>query len=63
MKAFLRPLVFALLLTVWLPSPSRGDTLTVPDSDAWKYVGQNVAVEGIVSAVSTSKETCSCRPS
>ena len=55
MKALLRLSVFAFLLTVSLPCPTRADT-TVSDSDAWKYVGQNVAVEGVVTAVSTSKK-------
>ena len=56
MKALLRLSVFAFLLTVWLPSPSRADPPTVSACDAWKYVGQNVAVEGVVTVVSTTKK-------
>ena len=56
MKALLRLLVFAFLWTVWFPPPSRADPPTVSACDAWKYVGQNVAVEGIVTVVSTTKK-------
>jgi hypothetical protein len=56
MKALLRLLVFAFLWTVWFPPPSRADPPTVSACDAWKHVGQNVAVEGIVTVVSTTKK-------
>ena len=56
MKELLRLLVFAFLWTVWFPPPSRADTPTVSACDAWKYVGQNVAVEGVVTVVSTTKK-------
>ena len=56
MKALLRLLVFAFLWTVWFPPPSRADPPTVSACDAWKYVGQNVAVEGVVTVVSTTKK-------
>jgi hypothetical protein len=49
-------LVLAFLLTVWLPSPSQADTPTISASDAWMYVGKNVSVEDVVTAVSTSKK-------
>ena len=38
-----------------LPAPVRADT-TVSACDAWMYVGQSVAVEGVVTAVSTSRK-------
>jgi hypothetical protein len=56
MKALLRLLVFAFLWTVWFPPPSRADPPTVSACDAWKYVGQNVAVEGVVTVVSTTRK-------
>ena len=43
-------------MTGWLLSPSRADAPIVPDPDAWMYVGKNVTVEGVVTAVSTSKK-------
>lgn len=55
MKAFLRLSLLAILFTAWLPVPVRADT-TVSACDAWMYVGQNVAVEGVVTAVSTSRK-------
>jgi DNA/RNA endonuclease YhcR with UshA esterase domain len=56
MKTLLRISVVAFLLTGWLLSPSRADAPIVPDPDAWTYVGKNVTVEGVVTAVSTSKK-------
>jgi hypothetical protein len=41
---------------VWLPSPSRAAPPTISACDAWKYVGQNVTVEGVVTVVSTTKK-------
>ena len=55
MKAFLGVSLLAILFTAWLPVPVRADT-TVSACDAWMYVGQNVAVEGVVTAVSTSRK-------
>jgi DNA/RNA endonuclease YhcR with UshA esterase domain len=55
MKALLRLSLLAFLFTTPLPSPTRADT-TVSACDAWMYVGQNVAVEGVVTAVTTSKK-------
>ena len=55
MKALLRLSLLAFLFTTSLPSPTRADT-TVSACDAWMYVGQNVAVEGVVTAVTTSKK-------
>ena len=56
MKALLRLSVFAFLLTVGLASPSRAASPTISACDAWKYVGQNVTVEGVVTVVSTTKK-------
>src|SRR5215469_16708769 len=55
MKALLRLSFLEFLFTTSLSSPTRADT-TVSAYDAWMYVGQNVAVEGVVTAVSTSKK-------
>jgi hypothetical protein len=49
-------LVFAFLSMEWLPSPSRAAPPTISACDAWKYVGQNVTVEGVVTVVSTTKK-------
>src|SRR5215471_10717102 len=54
MKALLRLSFLEFLFTTSLSSPTRADT-TVSAYDAWMYVRQNVAVEGVVTAVSTSK--------
>jgi DNA/RNA endonuclease YhcR with UshA esterase domain len=55
MKVLLRLLVFTLILTLWLPSPSRADPAAVPDSEAAQHIRQNTSVEGVVTAVYTSK--------
>jgi hypothetical protein len=56
MRELLRPSVFVFLLTGWLPSLCRADPPTISACDAWKYVGQNVAVEGVVTVVAATKK-------
>ena len=56
MREILRLSVFAFLLTVWLPSLSRADPPTISACDASKYVGKNVAVEGVVTVVAKTKQ-------
>jgi DNA/RNA endonuclease YhcR with UshA esterase domain len=54
MKTLLRLLISVLFVTAPLASPSRAQTPVVV-SDA-QYIGQNVTVEGVVTAVSTSRK-------
>jgi DNA/RNA endonuclease YhcR with UshA esterase domain len=56
MNMLLRLIVVAFLSTVWLSSPSWADTPIVSDSEAAQHIGQNVIVEGVVTAVFSSKK-------
>jgi len=57
MKAFLRLLMSVLFVTAPLASPLRAQTaVVVSDTQAAQYIGQNVTVEGVVTAVSTSQK-------
>jgi hypothetical protein len=56
MNEFLRLITAVLLLSFWTPLQSPGDTLVIPDSQAAQHIGQNVSVEGVVMAVSTSRK-------
>jgi hypothetical protein len=57
MKAFLRLLMSVLFATTPLVSPARAQTLlVVSDAQAAEHIGQDVTVEGVVSAVSTSRK-------
>ena len=56
MKAFLRLLMSVLFVTAPLASPLRAQTAVVIDTQAAQYIGQNVTVEGVVTAVSTSQK-------
>jgi len=57
MKAFLRLLMSVLFVTAPLASPLRAQTaVVVSDTQAAQYIGQNVTVEGVVTAVSTSRK-------
>ncbi len=57
MKAFLRLLMSVLFVMAPLASPLRAQTpVVVSDTQAAQYIGQNVTVEGVVTAVSTSRK-------
>jgi DNA/RNA endonuclease YhcR with UshA esterase domain len=56
MKAFLRLLMSVLFVTAPFASPLRAQTAVVIDTQAAQYIGQNVTVEGVVTAVSTSQK-------
>ena len=57
MKAFLRLLMSVLFMTAPLASPLRAQTpVVVSDTQAAQFIGQNVTVEGVVTAVSTSRK-------
>ena len=57
MKAFFRLLMSVLFVTAPLASPLRAQTaVVVSDTQAAQYIGQNVTVEGVVTAVSTSQK-------
>jgi DNA/RNA endonuclease YhcR with UshA esterase domain len=57
MKAFLRLLMSVLFVTATLASPLRAQTpVVVSDAQAAQYIGQNVTVEGVVTAVTTSRK-------
>ena len=57
MKAFLRLLMSVLFVTAPLASLSRAQTpLIVSDAQAEQHLGQDVTVEGVVTAVSTSRK-------
>jgi DNA/RNA endonuclease YhcR with UshA esterase domain len=56
MNTLLRLIVVAFLSTAWPSAPSRADTPIVSDSEAAQHIGQNVALEGVVTAVSTSRK-------
>ena len=53
-----RPLLISVLfVTAPLASPSRAQTpVVVSDAQAAQYTGQNVTVEGVVTAVTTSRK-------
>jgi hypothetical protein len=55
MKVLLRLLAYTLLLAAWLPSPCPAESATVPDAEAAQHIGEHASVEGVVTAVSTSK--------
>jgi DNA/RNA endonuclease YhcR with UshA esterase domain len=55
MKAFLRLLMSVLFVMAPLAFLSRAQTpVVISDTQAAQYIGQNVTVEGVVTAVSTS---------
>ena len=57
MKAFLRLLMSVLFVTAPLASPSGAQTpVVVSDAQAAEHIGQNVTVEGVATAVSTSRK-------
>jgi len=57
MKAFIRLLMSVLFVTAPLPSPSLAQTpVVVTDTEAAEYIGHDVTVEGVVTAVSTSRK-------
>lgn len=56
MNTLPRLIVVALIATVSLSSPSWADTPIVNDSEAAQHIGQNLAVESIVTVVSTSRK-------
>jgi DNA/RNA endonuclease YhcR with UshA esterase domain len=57
MKAFLRLLMCVLFVTAPLASPSLAQTpVVVSDTEAAQHIGQDVTVEGVVTAVSTSRK-------
>jgi DNA/RNA endonuclease YhcR with UshA esterase domain len=57
MKAFLRLLMSVLFVTSPLASPSGAQTpVVVSDAQAAEHIGQNVTVEGVVTAVTTSRK-------
>jgi DNA/RNA endonuclease YhcR with UshA esterase domain len=57
MKTFLRLLISVLFVTSPLASQSEAQTpVVVSDAPASQYIGQNVTVEGVVTAVSTSRK-------
>jgi DNA/RNA endonuclease YhcR with UshA esterase domain len=57
MKTFLRLLISVLFVTSPLASKSQAQTpVVVSDAQAAQYIGQNVTVEGVVTAVSTSRK-------
>jgi DNA/RNA endonuclease YhcR with UshA esterase domain len=57
MTSLIRFLTLAALVVGSLSITALAQTSTViPDSDAPQHIGQNVAVEGVVTAVSTSKK-------
>ena len=57
MKTFLRLLISVLFVTSPLASKSQAQTpVVVSDAQAAQYIGQNVTVEGVVIAVSTSQK-------
>ena len=51
-----RLIITVLVLLLLTPLQSRGDTLTIPDSEAAQHIGQKANVEGVVILVSTSKK-------
>jgi hypothetical protein len=51
-----RVIVSVLLLLLCTQSESRADSLVIPDSEAGQPIGQNVTVEGVVTAVFTSSK-------
>jgi hypothetical protein len=56
MKAFLRLLMSVLFVTAPVGSPARAQTpVVVSDAQAEQHIGQDVTVEGVVTAVSTSR--------
>jgi DNA/RNA endonuclease YhcR with UshA esterase domain len=55
MNTLFRLIKVAFLLSAWLTSPLQADTPIVTDSEAAQHIGQNATVEGVVTAVSTSK--------
>ena len=57
MKAFLRLLMSVLFVTAPLASQSRAQApVVVSDTQAEQYLGQDVTVEGLVTAVTTSRK-------
>jgi hypothetical protein len=57
MKTFLRLLISVLFVTSPLASKSQAQTpVVVSDAQAAQYIGQNVTVESVVTAVSTSRK-------
>jgi DNA/RNA endonuclease YhcR with UshA esterase domain len=57
MKAFLRLLMSVLFVTGLFASPSRAQApVVVSDTQAEQHLGQNVSVEGFVTAVTTSRK-------
>ena len=57
MKTFLRLLVSVLFVTAPVASLSRAQApVVVSDAQAAQYIGQNATVEGVVTAVSTSRK-------
>jgi hypothetical protein len=57
MKAFLRLLISVLFVTAPIASPARAQTpVVVSDAQAKQHIGQDVTVEGVVTAVSTSRK-------
>jgi DNA/RNA endonuclease YhcR with UshA esterase domain len=57
MKAFVRLLMSVLFVMGLFASPSGAQTpVVVSDTQAAQYIGQNVTVEGVVTAVTTSRK-------
>ena len=57
MKAFLRLLMSVLFVTAPVASPARAQTpVVVSDAQSEQHIGQDVTVEGVVTAVSTSRK-------
>ena len=57
MKAFLRLLMSVLFVTAPVASPARAQTpVVVSDAQAEQHIGRDVTVEGVVTAVSTSRK-------
>jgi len=57
MRTLLCLILLPVIASVWLSSPSGAQTqVVINDSEAPQHVGENVAVEGVVTAVSRSKK-------
>jgi DNA/RNA endonuclease YhcR with UshA esterase domain len=56
MNTPLRLILISLFSLLWFASPSQADTQTISDSEAAQRIGQNMTVEGVVTAVSTSRK-------
>ena len=57
MKAFVQLLMSVLFVTAPVASPARAQTpVVVSDAQAEQHIGQDVTVEGVVTAVSTSRK-------